>query len=87
MTKMRAKMYISKIEQYQSQEVLKFNCVAKSGGYPDDGSDEDNTFAKFSPSGELSLTVANPALIGQFKVGQKYYLDFTEADVETPVTE
>lgn len=48
--------------------------------YPSDGSDEDNTYAKFSPSGSLSLTVANPALVGKFAEGEKYYLDFTKAD-------
>jgi hypothetical protein len=27
----------------------------------------------------LSLTVANPALLGKFAEGEEYYLDFTEA--------
>ena len=54
--------------------------VCKKDGYPEDGSDEDNTFAKFSPSGSLELVVANPALIGQFNPGDTYYLDFTKAE-------
>lgn len=62
-----------------SQETLYFNPVAASK-YPADGSDENNTFAKFSPSGMLSLTVANPALIGKFTEGEEYYLDFTKAE-------
>lgn len=77
---MRAKMKITKIEQHESCEVLHFTAVAKNSSYPEDGSDEDNTYAKFSPSGELKLTVANPALIGKFKAGEKYYLDFTKAE-------
>jgi hypothetical protein len=44
--------------------------VSRSTPYPDDGSDEDNTFAKFSPSVDLSITIANPALLGQFRPGQ-----------------
>ena len=80
MTKMRAKMQISHITQHQNCEVLELNAVCKSGSYTDDGSDEDNTYAKFTPSGKLTLTVANPALIGQFKPGQKFYLDFTLAE-------
>jgi hypothetical protein len=36
--------------------------------------------AKFSPAGELSLTIANPALLGKIEPGQKFYLDFTPAD-------
>ena len=77
---MRAKMQIQKIEQHMyGQETLHLAAVAKSGGYPADGSDEDNTFAKFSPYGQMTLTIANPALIGTFKAGDKYYLDFTKA--------
>lgn len=49
-------------------------------GYPEDGVDEDNTFARWSPSGSLSLYVANPDLIGKIKEGEKYYLDFTLAN-------
>lgn len=78
MPKMRAKLQLNRIEQFQNSERLHFNAVcAKS--YPADGSDEDNTYAKFSPQAEFSITVANPALLGQFKVGEKYYVDFTEA--------
>jgi hypothetical protein len=80
MPTMRAKMQINRIERHHASETLHFGCVAKSGGYPEDGSDEDNTFAKFSPSGSLSLTVANPALIGKFNPGEKFYLDFTPAE-------
>lgn len=76
---MRAKMQLQKIEQHMYGETLHFAAVARKDGYPEDGSDEDNTYAKFSPSGELRLHVANPALIGQFKPGEKYYLDFQKA--------
>lgn len=79
MPKMRAKMVLNRIKQFAAAEVLHFNAVP-AAKYPDDGSDEDNTFAKFSPSATLSLTVANPALIGQFKIGEKYYVDFSPAE-------
>lgn len=76
---MRAKMKITKIERHEGgQETMHLTCVARSGGYPADGSDEDNTFAKYSPSGAMTLTVANPALIGKFTPGDTYYLDFTK---------
>lgn len=48
-------------------------------GYPEDGADEDNTYAKFSPAADFRLNVANPNLFGQFKPGQKYYVDLTLA--------
>ena len=77
---MRAKMLITKIERHQhGQETLHMTAVAKSTAYPADGADEDNTYAKFSPQGTVSLTIANPALIGKFEPGKKYYIDFTEA--------
>jgi hypothetical protein len=81
MTKMRAKVRITGIRKYPeegeaTQEALTFNFPAKDGAYPANGSDEDQQFAKFSPSGALSLTVANPALLGKFDVGDTFYLDF-----------
>lgn len=79
MPKMRAKVQLNSIQQFASSERLTFNAVAAKS-YPEDGSDEDNTYAKYSPQAEFSITVANPALLGQFKVGEKYYVDFTVAD-------
>lgn len=77
---MRAKLQISTVTKTQhGQEILKFHAVSKSGSYPEDGSDEDNTYAKFSPCAELSITIANPALLGKFEPGQKFYVDFTPA--------
>lgn len=80
-TTMRAKFAINRIEQFAGgNEKLHFSAVPKSSAYPADGSDEDNTYAHFSPQGELSLTIANPALHGKFKAGEKFYLDFTPAE-------
>lgn len=81
MAAMRAKMRLNHIDKRnEGQETLYFNPVARSDRYPEDGSDENNTYAKFSPSGMLSLTVANPALLGRFAEGEEYYLDFTKAE-------
>jgi hypothetical protein len=78
MPKMRAKVQLNRIEQFQTSERLHFNAVcAKS--YPADGSDEDNTYAKFSPQAEFSISITNPDLLGQFSVGEKYYVDFAQA--------
>jgi hypothetical protein len=84
MAAMRAKVRITSIRKYPeegeaTQETLTFNFPAKDGAYPADGSDEDQQFARFSPSGALSLTVANPALLGKFAVGDTFYLDFVPA--------
>jgi len=79
-TFMRAKMQISKVERFAGADRITGNAVCRSGAYPEDGSDEDNTYAKFSPQGELTLTIANPALLGRIEPGQKFYLDFTKAE-------
>lgn len=79
-TFMRAKMQVNKVERFAGQDRITLNAVAKSGSYPEDGHDEDNSYAKFSPQGELSLTIANPALLGKIEPGQKFYLDFTKAE-------
>lgn len=78
--KMRAKLKIGNIvKDFPGQETLHFHGVSKCSGYPADGSDEDNTYAKFSPCADLKLTIANPALIGKFEIGQTFYVDFTPA--------
>lgn len=82
-TSMRAKVKVTGIVPNGDpvvSENLTFSFPAKSGAYPADGSDEDQQFAKFSPSGSLSLTVANPALLGKFTVGDTFYLDFVPVE-------
>ena len=78
MTRMRAKMRIGGVEKFgDTVERLTFHGVAKDGPYPSDGSDEDNTFARFSPSVTMTMDLANPALLGKFKAGDTFYVDFT----------
>lgn len=83
-TKMRAKLRVGSVFPYRDpesgetiSETVNFHGVAKSGAYPADGSDEDNTFAKFSPSASFQILVANPALFGGFEPGDTFYVDFT----------
>lgn len=83
-TTMRAKLQVGAVFPHRNvetgettSETLHIHGVSKSGGYPSDGSDEDNTFAKWSPSVNLQMQITNPALFGQFEPGQKFYVDFT----------
>ena len=90
MRTMRAKVYVSGVVPHKDDnqvtlgETLTFNAVAKSGGYPEDGSDENNTYARWSPNARFEIHVANPALFGKFEAGREYYVDFTPADGATP---
>lgn len=77
-------MVVETVEVYRTAqgvtaEKIKFRAVAKKDGYPSDGSDENNTYAKFSPQAHLEIVVANPVLFGQLNPGEFYYVDFTPA--------
>lgn len=66
--KMRAKFVINEIVRTTGGEILKMSAVA-ANSYPADGQDDDNTYARWSPSASLELYVANPALWGAYKPG------------------
>lgn len=83
MTTMRAKMRVVEVKKWgdpATQVNLTFAAVAKSTPYDPNGSDEDNTFSKFTPNASLQMTIQNPALLDKFEVGQKFYLDFSPAE-------
>lgn len=80
MTTMRAKLRVGSVIKFnETTETVTFHGVSKKNGYPADGSDEDNTFAKFSPSANFQIMIANPALLGKFEPGDTFYVDFTPA--------
>jgi hypothetical protein len=81
MAKMRAKMIVNNVETFSPNpgERLTLNAVAAKQ-YDETGADEDNTYARYSPSATLQITIQNPALWGQFKQGDRFYVDFTPAD-------
>ena len=91
--KMRAKVKVGNVmpmlDQYGriTQEKLSLCGVAKNNGYPKDGSDEDNTFARFSPQVDFTLMIANPALLGTFQNGDTFYVDFTPVPVDAPAVD
>src|SRR3954469_16620011 len=83
----RAKVYVESVKLLgavgSAMEEVQMRAVGGNKvqkGYPVDGSDEDNTYARFSPSADFRLLVANPALFGRFKPGQKFYVDLTSAE-------
>ena len=81
MTDMRAKLKINKIDrQFEGIETLHFNAVGPKGSYPKDGSDENNSYARWTPTAELRMVITNPNLHNKFSVGEEYYVDFTKAN-------
>ena len=78
---MRAKMKVSAVTRHSELvEELVFSAVSKSDGYPPDGTDENNSYAMWTPSAELNMSITNPVLIGKFQIGQEFYVDFTLAE-------
>lgn len=80
----RAKLVVTSVSKSRAthdgpttQEIVSLSAVSKSEAYPADGSDEDNDYARWSPSASFSLTIANPNLFDQFKQGDKFYCDLT----------
>lgn len=37
-------------------------------------------WSKWTPSGEVKLTITNPLAFEQFKIGRAYFVDFTPAE-------
>lgn len=86
MATMRCKLRLNQVIENKSDdgvkhsEKLRFSAVAKKEGYGEDGLDENNTFAKWSPSASFEIDVHNPALFGKLVEGEEYYVDFTKAE-------
>ncbi len=75
---MRAKMRVSNVEHDPNNyDNLSFSAVT-GGQFNADGDAEDNTYARWTPSAELKMSITNPALVGKFSIGQTFYVDFTE---------
>ena len=44
------------------------------------GSEENESFYKYTPAGNMELTTVDYNAVKQFEVGKSYYLDFTPAE-------
>lgn len=70
----RAKFKLnSKTEYEYGPTKLHFNAVCQ------DETEENRRFQKYTPSGELNISIDNPSAVEYFKIGKSYYLDFEEA--------
>lgn len=81
---MRAKMQVNAVKNVEpwpgGTPCVELSLGAVCGKWGDDGKGEDNTFARYTPSAELKMTITNEDLFGKIKPGQKFYLDFTPAE-------
>ena len=79
---MRAKFRVLGVESFgepKSFETVTMQPVTGRDPFGPNGESDDNTFSRWTPSGSLTLTITNPDLFDKFRLGQKFYSDFTEA--------
>lgn len=73
MPKMRAKLTIDNVTMNQHSDQVQFRAIYSNNK-------EDNSYSEATPTAQASLTITNKALIGQFRPGQQFYVDFTPID-------
>lgn len=71
----RAKLKLDSIisHAYGPTQTFVFQAVS------DDGTEENKKFCKYTPNGEFRMSVNNPHVQEHFKLGNFYYVDFTDA--------
>lgn len=79
----RAKFKVTTVERHETCDVVKMSAVCPDKFGPD-GESEDNNFARFTPTADLSMNITNPKIIGKIQPGTKYYLDFTPVEEAAP---
>lgn len=66
---------------------VKCNCVADHGHYREvtlnpvvtsEDDDPNKSFSKYTPDGEIKLSITNPEAFSQFVPGEIYDVDFTK---------
>lgn len=81
---MRARFVVHSVKTYENstQEDLSLGAVTGGPGssFGPNGESDDNTFARWTPSATCTMSITNPNLHGQFKQGDKFYVDFTRAE-------
>jgi len=75
----RAKVYVESVREYSqapgypsSQKEVIFKPVSASDVA------EDQHFSKWTPNGELKLSINNPLVLDQIQPGKLFYVDFTD---------
>jgi hypothetical protein len=76
---MRAKFKATKVETIsETFQNVTMQAVTEAP-FDADGKSDDNSFSKWTPTGQITMSISNPDLIGKIVEGQKFYVDFTPA--------
>ena len=71
----RAKFQCHNIQKSPDNSTATINLLAVTTG-----STENESWSKYTPSGQLQMLISNPAAIEQFESGKEYYIDITPAE-------
>lgn len=77
MQAIRAKFLCNSVQHFTPVGTEGTRVFRFSAAY-DDSIPEDQRFSRYTPSGELKITIDNPSV--DFTPGKQYYLDFTAAE-------
>ncbi len=80
---MRAMLQVTHVDGGQTNETITFSAVCTKPFGPD-GESEENTFARWTPSASLQITITNSELFGKLQPGAKFYVDFTPVADQQP---
>lgn len=76
----RAKFRVRSIEDFGQSKTVNLHAVCPEPGEIG----ENERYHRFTPFGELKMTVDNPAASDQFAIGAEFYLDFTPCKAAEP---
>ena len=78
-TVVRAKFFVSKIEHLHTPNPG--DMIANVFLQPVYGdSPENKRWSKYTPQGEIKMTITNPGAVQQFEIGKAYFVDFKAID-------
>jgi hypothetical protein len=77
MSKVRAKFFVKQIINHHNGDPTSDQAgeVVLGPVYDDDNKE----WSKWTPQGEIKMTITNPAALEAFELGGKYFVDFTPA--------
>lgn len=81
--RVRAKFWVKSVQHFHGVGVdpcAEVKLAPCYGTYPGGDSEENKSFAKYTPAGEIALTITNPAAIEAFNPGGVFYIDFTPVE-------
>lgn len=77
----RAKFFVSEIKHAGTPGSDPFATVVLLPVFGTYGDGQDNeTWAKYTPSGKIEMSITNPAAIEAFEIGKAYSITFAPAD-------